>query len=559
MKLKKIAAVALAGMMALSVAACGENASTETSGVEESTQSSGGAASKEEQNDAIENSGAKTVNADPANQTVTDETLKIGLASEPSTLWGAGCGKTENEMQIISGALMDTLVVTDQNTGDILPNLATEWTWVDDTHCKFTLRDDVTMTDGTPLTADDVKYSVGVWTTESANNDTGKFFDDATTTVEDEHTIIIGFNTNAPDLLSMLAYTNFGIVSEDEVNAAGGLEAACNNPVMGSGKYIFKEWKQGQSITLERNDNYWNDDYKGYYKTIVFTFTQDAAAREMAVESGDLDVAYDMPVNTTRTFVDSENVSTVVYSFGQVAHLWYNMQDDSKATADQKVREAIDKAIDFDALAQVGTAGFGAPSLGYFGTDSKCYNETYTTEERQVDIEGAKALLEEAGYGDGLELTALGLQDTAPVYTVIQENLRAIGITLTIDTPDVPQFVQGAFGGDYDLIVVGEYTAARVPTLFCFLQYDNIYGEGMVIGGPKWTTEDIDASISELIEESDETKAKEEAAAIENVLKEQTIVSNLYPEMKSAIMNKELKGYTTRERGFLDPTNFYKD
>lgn len=551
MKFKRIAAVVLAGMMALSVCACGGDSSGSTQ--------AGGAANKEDQNNAIQTSGAKTANADPANTKVTDETLKIGLASEPSTLWGGGCGKTENEMQIVSGALMDTLVVSDQNTGAILPSLATDWEWVDDTHCKFTLRDDVTMSDGTPLVADDVKYSIDVWTTQSANSDTGKFFDAATTKVDDEHTITIGFNTKAPDLLSMMAYTNFGIVSEDEVNAAGGLEAACNNPVMGSGKYKFKEWKQGQSITLERNDNYWNKDYKGYYKTIIFTFTQDAAAREMAVESGDADVAYDMPVNTAKTFVGNDKVGTIVYSFGQVAHLWYNMKDESKATSNQKVREAIDKAIDFDALAQVGTAGFGASALGYFGTDSSCYNETYTADERKVDVEGAKKLLEEAGYGDGLEIKALGLQDVVPVYTVIQENLRAVGITMTIDTPDVPQFVQGAFGGDYDIIMVGEYTAARVPTLFCFLQDENINGQGMVIGGPKWTTKEIDDAITGLIQESDEAKAKTEAGAIEKTMKDQMIVSNLYPEMKASILNKDLKGYTTRERGFIDPTNFYKD
>ena len=117
---------------------------------------------------------AKGANVDPANTEMTDETIVINLASEPSALWGGGSGKVENEMQIVNAALMDTLVKADHNTGEILPNLATEWEWLDDTHVKFTLRDDVVMSDGTPLVADDVVYSVNTWMEYSANSDTGR-------------------------------------------------------------------------------------------------------------------------------------------------------------------------------------------------------------------------------------------------------------------------------------------------------------------------------------------------------------------------------------------------
>ena len=491
---------------------------------------------------------------DAANTQATDETLKFGLASEPSTIWGAPVGKVENEAQMVFSALTDTLVKTDKATGEIIPNLATAWEWVDDTHCKFTLRDDVTMTDGSLLTADDVVYTVGVWTEFSANNDTGRFITGAE--AQDEHTVTIEFNQKAPDLLSVLTWSNFGIVSEDEVNAAGGLEAAATNPVLGSGKYIFKEWKQGQSITLERNDNYWNPDYTGYFKEIVLTFTNDAAAREMAVESGDAQVAVDMPVIQAATFKDSENVNVVVYDFGQVAHLWYNMTE-GHATADAKVRQAIEKCIDFNALASVGTAGIAPAALGYLSTTNPLYNETYTADERTVDVEGAKALLEEAGYGDGLELNILGMQDSIPTYTVIQENLRAAGITLNLNTPDTAQFVGDAFGGNYDLIVVGEWIADRNPSVFVFLDQETI-DSGFVIGGPKVTTPEMDGLITEIIQAEDNDAAKEKVAELEGLMKADTVQSNLYPELKAAVIAKDLKGYGTIERGFADITSLYK-
>ena len=410
------------------------------------------------------------------------------------------------------------------------------------------------MTDGTPLVADDVVYTVGVWTEYSSNSDTGRFV--AGAEAEDEHTVVIEYTQDCPDLLSMMSWSNFGIASEDEVEAAGGIEAVAKNPVIGSGKYIFKEWVQGQSITLERNDNYWNPDYKGYFKTIVLTFTNDAAAREMAVESGDAQVAVDMPVIQAATYQASDNVNVVIYDFGQVSHLWYNMLE-GRPTADIRVRQAIDKCIDFDALAMVGTAGTGAPALGYLSPVSPYYDETYTNEERVVDIDGAKALLEEAGYGDGLDLEILGTLDAVPTYTVIQENLRAAGINLTLNTPDTAQFVGDAFGGNYDLIVVGEWVPNRNPSAFVFVNEDNI-ASGFVIGGPKVTTDEMNTLVHEIIADDDQEDAKAKMVELWQIMKDDMIQSNLYPELKSSVIAKDLKGFGTIERGFMDITTLYK-
>ena len=478
----------------------------------------------------------------------------INLSSEPSALWGGGSGKVENEMQIVNGALLDTLVKADRNTGEILPNLATEWEWLDDTHCRFTLRDDVVMSDGTPLVADDVVYSVNTWIEYSGNSDTGRFLADAA--AEDEHTVTIGYNTIAPDFLSMMSWSNFGIVSEDEINAVGGLEEAAVNPAFGSGKYRFKEWNRGQYITLERNDEYWNPDYKGYFKEIKFIFTSDSASRALAVQSGDAQVAYDMPMNVAATYVSDDSLQVIAHTFGQNTRVWYNMGPKAGATADIRVRQAIDKALDFDAIAMVGTAGFGEEVHGTFPAESKFYNEIFTKEERAQDIEGAKALLEEAGYGDGLSLSIVGMQDQALVFTVMQECLRQAGIDLTINIVDTPQFVQQSNEGDYDIIHVGDLQDARYPTIFSSLRQALI--DTFCIGGSKWTTPEIEEMIDSVIQEPDEAKAKENAKALEETLKEQMVFSNTYPEMHAAITAADIKGYSTMERGFLDCTGFYR-
>ena len=267
MKTKRILALALAGAMVMSMAACGGNAST-------SGNASNGASSTTDGGSG--DSSAPTVsvvepNQDPANTQKTDEEIVIGLASEPSALYGVAAGNVENEEQIIGHAMFDSLVKYNYNTHEIEPNLATAWEWTDDTHLKFTLRDDVTMNDGTPLVADDVVYTCNeIWVALNQANDTGKNIVGAT--ADDEHTVTIEFNSVAPDFLTMLSWTNFGIVCKEDVEAAGGLEAVSKEPAnVGTGPYKFKEWKHGQYVVLERNEDYWNKDYAGYYKTIKFT------------------------------------------------------------------------------------------------------------------------------------------------------------------------------------------------------------------------------------------------------------------------------------------------
>ena len=529
MSFKKYLGVALAATMTLSMASC-----------------------------AFAEEGVHGLYEDPANTQVTDETLVIGLSAEPSALWAAGSGKQENELSIISAALQDTLINFNRQTGEVEPALATAWEWVDDTHCKFTLRDDVTMTDGTPLVADDVVYTVNTSMEYSPNSDTGAYF--AGAVADDEHTVTIEFTTVAPDLLKMLSWANFGIVSEDEVNAAGGVEAAAKAPLMGSGKYKFKEWNSGQSIVLERNDNYWDPDYKGYFKEIKFTFTNDAAARAMAVMSGDCDVAYDMPISMASTYRGNDQVKLVVHPFGQNTRIFYNQGEGAGATKDIKVRQAIDKALDFNAIAGIGTAGMGAEVHSYFPDDSPYYHDMFTAEERAQDIEGAKALLAEAGYDDSnpLELNIIGMQDQNDVFTVMQANLAQAGIKLNINIVDTPAFVEGVAFKDasYDIVHVGDLMDARYPASMIFFKQANI--DTFVIGGPKYTTPEIEESIHAFISEPDEAKAAEMAKEIEQTFKDGCWYSNTYCELHAALTNPQLKGYSTIERGYLDCTNFYK-
>ena len=173
-----------------------------------------------------------------------------------------------------------------------------------------------------------------------------------------------------------------------------------------------------------------------------------------------------------------------------------------------------------------------------------------------MNIEESKALLEEAGYGDGLTLETTYMQETETVHAVVKECLRQIGIDLVMNPTDVPTFVQTANSGDYDIMMIGEWMRDRIPSAFPFIRWDNIHGFHM--GGPQTTTDELDGLVHSFIEESDDDAAKEILVQIEQIMKDDCIVSNLYPEVKAAIINKDLKGFTTLERGYVNPINFYK-
>lgn len=554
---KRITAMALTVAMMVVLTACGDSSGADAvqSGSLTSTVSgSGKVASTSSSSEVIGD--ALSINSDPVNTETTDKTLVICLMSEPSNLWDAGMGTTQNENEIIGSCLRDNLVTKDPATGEVIPNLATDWKWIDDTHLQFTLRDDVKFMDGSTMTADDIVYNVETWIQNSPATDTGRYLSGAV--ADDDTHVTIAFNTKAPALLDMLTWDNFGIVGKNEVDALGGVEAAAKNPLMGSGKYIFKEWKNGESITIERNDNYWNKDYKGYYKEIVFKFINDAASRELAVESGDAQVGYQIPVSQASTYVSNEKVAVVAYTTDQVVHLWYNMTE-GHTTSDLKVRQAIAKALNYDAIASVGTAGFGGQAYGFFPEDNKYYQATYSKEEKTRDVEGAKKILEDAGYAtDGsLQLSILGAADNTPVYTIIQENLREIGITVNLNIVDIATFVQEAFGGDYDMIAVGDYVENRFPSVFNALQQANI-DSGFIIGGTKVTTPEIDEGITNFISTTDDSDAKKYSGSVEDMMKENCMESELYPEYMSSVVGKNIKGYTAKERGFIDPTTLYE-
>ena len=548
---KRILALLLAAAMVLPLMACGgngdnsENKGSENKGTESTDTNTS-------ITDELEDAGVLQPNKEFGNTQVTDETLIVQLSSYPANFWHPGAAAMgANEEQIINSAFLARLVDKDKETGEIIPCLAESWT-VDGKDFTFKIRKGVIMTNGAELTVDDVIYTANVWKEQCASNDTGKFIENVTKV--DENTVTITFTIAAPDVLEMLTWSNYGIVAEAEIEALGGLEAASQNPIMGCGKYKFKECKTGEYVILERNDNYWDKDYKGYFKTIKFVFVSDPNSKISAVLSGDAHVAYDVPAAQAATFVENKELRTYIFEGPELEHVFFNLQE-GRATSDIRVRKAIDLALNYDAIAAIGTAGYGKAALSYVKTTTPYYVQGWTEEERAVDVEAAKALLAEAGYNESnpLKISTVTLPDLLDVYTVMQANLKEAGIELTINQVDMGGFVPAMlFNKDYDIILIGEDSSIRAPFLTQFV------APGVCFGGPGVAIPEHEDILTRLILAEDVDAAKAVLTEYQNQLKEDYVCTNAYVITKASIVGKDIKGYSIRERSYVDVTAFYK-
>jgi len=552
MKLKKLSAAILAGAMALSLVACGggsanSNASTGGETVTPATQQT---AEQIEENMAA--AGIQTPNTETGNTTKSDETLVVELGSYPDYFWHPAAGQSgANEEQIINSAFLDRLVDLDENTNEVKPMLAESWE-VNGSDITFKLRSGVKFTDGTELCADDVVYTVGVWMENCASNDTGAYLSGVEKV--DDMTVTIKFNSESQEIIKMLSWANFGIVSESEVEAAGGLEAVAQNPVIGTGKYRFKEAKTGEYVILERNEEYWDSSYAGYFKEIKFTFVSDANSAISAIMSGDAQAAYGIAVDQSASFAEDPSVRVYLYSNGEVEHLMFNVAE-GHPTSDIKVRQALAKALNYEAITAVATAGFGNQAYSYTASNAPYYVKGWTDEERAIDVEGAKALLAEAGYDESnpLKITCVTLADQVPLYTVIQENFREIGVELDVQQVDMGGFVPAMlFDKSYDIVAIGDGTTTRSPQLPQFVR------AGMCFGGPGQPLPEHEEVLNRLMAAASDDEAKTVLEEYQNLLKEDASMVNLFEALVSSVVAGDIKGFHIRERGYIDVTTMYK-
>lgn len=389
------------------------------------------------------------------------DTLTVAITGDPPTLdpHASSMSSSVNNLNPV----YETLVKYDDD-GNIIPCLATEWERLDDLHWRFKLRDDVYFHNGEKMTANDVLFSLK----RATGPDGAKVayimsaIDAENSQVVDDYTIIIATHEPFAPLIGYLPYIGAVVVSEKEFTENP--EKAALNPV-GTGPFKFVEWKKNDRCTYVRNEDYWGE--KPAYKNLVIRTIVEANSRVIELESGNVDIIFDMPPNDVARLEGSPDVKVVKRLSTTVEFLGMNVT--KEPLNDVRVRQAIDWAINEEALANAvwrGSAEYSpttvTPNMKYFDdSDTDC----------RYDVEKAKKLLKEAGVKDlTLQLICAENVYRLNAATVIQDMLKDVGITVEVQSYESGTFLDMVDAGETELYLVG-FGAVGFPE-----PDNNIYG-----------------------------------------------------------------------------------
>lgn len=366
--------------------------------------------------------------------------------------WGLSTDPTHLDPHIHNGAapaivknmLYDTLTRYNDNR-TAAPGLAVSWDNPDPKTYTFKLRDGVKFHDGSPLTADDVKFSIerilDKKTGATRNADLAMV-----SKVEVIDPLTVKFTLSEPNtgLLSVLARETTAIMSKKWVEAGNDPQTKPN----GTGAFKFVSWEKGVKITVAKFADYWEKD-KPYLDGIDFLPYPDDRARLSALQSGAVDAIDYVPWRNYEEVVS--NKSLTMFSNPQtISALYLNTK---KAPFDNvKVRQAVAMAVDQNAIVKAVFFGNAVPATSGF-LPPGAYGDGQTLPFK-FDPDGAKKLLADAGY-NGQEITIV----TAFDYSFLQQTaeltqaaLQAIGMKVKLDSVDFATFGQKFNKGEFDIL-----------------------------------------------------------------------------------------------------------
>ncbi|MBM3584492.1 MAG: peptide ABC transporter substrate-binding protein [Alphaproteobacteria bacterium] len=299
---------------------------------------------------------------------------------------------------------------------------------VDPTHVKFTLKKGIMFSGGYgEMTTEDVKYSFDRMASEALQaTDRQEFEQYETVEIVDSHTGVLVTKAPMATMFTTFLTRYFcTIVSKKAWEEKGGATVSLGTDIPTfSGPYVLKEWVPQQKIVLARNAEYLGDPAP--FDEVQCLIIEDDKAAELAYQAGEVDVTR-VSIGSAAEFKKDPPADTQVVIRPTTGFVWLGINVQHEPYADIKVRQAIRKAIDVQQIIDAAYFGVPSPSTGIIAPGLMGWRDA-AVEPR--DVEGAKALLAEAGLGDGFSttITCLNSTEDTTAAQVIQAQLAEIGV-----------------------------------------------------------------------------------------------------------------------------------
>jgi peptide/nickel transport system substrate-binding protein len=322
------------------------------------------------------------------------------------------------------------------------------------------------------------------------------------------------------------------------------------NPV-GTGPYRFVEWTADDTIVLEKNDEHdWSTTFyvtqqPPQIERVEFVVIPEDATRLAALESGEVDIVAGtdaVPTDKIRSLQDTPGIEVYTRPAVGVYYAYYNQA--IEPLNDVRVRQAMQHAVDLEAIVQLVLDGQGSPATSALASAFGDYKDDLP--QYPYDPDAAVALLEEAGYADGFDVTYLNI--ASPVYQrvaeVIQENLAAVNINMTVESYPVGELIARANSGEYGMTFF-YYTYSDPDILHLILRTGGPFG---------WTNNGDDAFDAMLDEQRvilDPEARREVLHEIQQYTNENALVMLLWEGVYAAAMKEEVEGMEIDLVGFI--------
>lgn len=386
------------------------------------------------------------------------DVVVIGMEAEPPGL-DPGQALGLHTLRV-THEIFETLVNTPDDSTDIVPGLAESWqVSPDGLAWTFKLRKGVRFHDGTPLDAAAVKFTFdriidpshphaksGKWSFVVGYLSSVKSVD-----IVDPATVRLHLKYPTSSLLALLALPNCAIVSPTAFSKA---PAEFNFQPVGSARYKFDTWERGSRLVLKRYEDYWG--VKGKPQTLVYRGIPEASGRVTELLTGGVDLILPIPPDFVARLEKTAGVTVHRKTGLTVWYVGFNV--DKKPFTDRRVRQALNHAVNKDAIVRDILKGTGIPAIGPLLPGTWAYEPN--VKKYGYEPATARRLLAEAGYPNGFEVdfwvpeSGSGMQAPVEMATVIQANLAAVGVKASLKT-----FEWGSYLGK---------VRADAPAMFAF-------------------------------------------------------------------------------------------
>ena len=371
------------------------------------------------------------------------DTIIVGKAEE-AVGWDPALVTASSSFELMA-AVYETLIIFDDD-GQPMSILAESWEQPDDTTYVFTLREGVTFHNGNPLTAEDVVFSFERLMDPDAGSVWASQFEPVESVeATDELTVTITLNQSYGPFLSVLTAGYAAILPNSP-------DTDFQTEMIGTGAYKIQEHVQDTNTTLVANEEYWREGQPAT-PNLRYNIMPEESARLAAVRTAEINITSMVDPVTIETARSDDAVNVIEQATSDYYLLGFNC---SVAPFDNlQVRQALSMAIDRQAIIDSVFFGAGqvsgpiAPTLGDWATPIE------DLPNYEVDLDGARALLEEAGATDLTFSITVGSNRTefVNIALVIQDQLKEIGVNVELDQVEWGTFIEKWSARDFQSFV----------------------------------------------------------------------------------------------------------